>query len=339
MLSLRARVVVGALLWTVGLVLFTFGLLSFVFTHYPDLPFIGRRGSVHFIWASHAGLLAAIAVVALAVGAYHVRRGLAGVSQLRENLAAVREGRTHRVEGRYVPEVQPVVDDLNALLDHRENAVRRAVAKAGDLAHGLKTPLAVLASEAERVAAGGQTELAGSILQQIDRMRRQVDYHLAHARAAASGATPGARSSIRESADALARTLMRLHADRNLHIDVRVSATHAVRVQREDLDEMLGNLLDNACKWARGHILVESTQDEANATITIEDDGSGLRVEMRDAVLYRGVRADEQAPGHGLGLAIVRDLAEVYGGTITLDHSPLGGLRAVLRLPQSAGSQ
>src|SRR5688572_20822424 len=213
MLSLRARVVLGSILWTIGLVLFSFGFISWVFLYHPGMRFFGRNGGIHFIWASHAGLLAAIATLALAIGAYHVRRGLAGVTQLRTNLASVREGHHQRVEGRYVPEVQPVVDDLNALLDHREQAIHRAVAKAGDLAHGLKTPLAVLASEAERVAAAGQTELAAAIVQQIERMRRQVDYHLAHARAAASGATAGTRTSVRESAEALARTLMRLHAD------------------------------------------------------------------------------------------------------------------------------
>ena len=333
MLSLRTRVLLGACLWTVGLVLFSFGLISWVFRFHPDMPFLGRRGSIHFIWASHAALIALVAAVAMVAGFFQVRRGLSGVTHLRERLGAVRDGRGVRIEGKYVPEVQPLVDDLNALLEHREHAVRRAVAKAGDLAHGLKTPLAVLASEAERVAASGQSDLASSISQQIDRMRRQVDYHLAHARAAASGATPGARCVVRESADALARTLMRLHADRNLHVDIRVPASHVARVQREDLDEMLGNLLDNACKWARGHVRVESEQSPANVVIRIDDDGSGLRVEMRDAVLYRGVRADEQAPGHGLGLAIVRDLAEVYGGTIALDHSDLGGLRAILTLP------
>jgi signal transduction histidine kinase len=287
---------------------------------------------VHFIWASHAGLLLTIAILALAVGAYQVRRGLAGVTQLRTRLAAVREGRDARVEGRYVPEVQPVVDDLNALLEHREEAVRRAVAKAGDLAHGLKTPLAVLASEADRVQASGQTDLARSIAQQVDRMRRQIDYHLAHARAAASGAA-GARCDIRESADALARALARLHADRNLSIDVRVPGPLIVRVQREDLDEMLGNLIDNACKWARAKVVVDAGDNGADVVVTVDDDGPGLPGEMRRAVLERGVRADEQSPGYGLGLAIVRDLAEVYHGSIALADSPSGGLRATLRLP------
>src|SRR6185436_12197539 len=164
-------------------------------------------------------------------------------------------------------------------------AVRRAVAKAGDLAHGLKTPLAVLAREAECAGAAGQTELAASIVQQVERMRRQVDYHLAHARAAASGATLGARCAIRESADGLARTLLRLHADRSLAIDVRVSPSHVARVQREDLDEMLGNLLDNACTWTRRQVVVDSVEADRIVRVTVDDDGPGLPAAMREAVL------------------------------------------------------
>jgi signal transduction histidine kinase len=165
-------------------------------------------------------------------------------------------------------------------------------------------------------------------------MRRQVDYHLAHARAAASGAIPGARCSIRESADGLARTLLRLHADRSLSIDVRVSSSHAARVQREDLDEMLGNLLDNACTWTRTQVVVDSVETDRGVLLTVDDDGPGLPADMRQAVLVRGVRADEKASGSGLGLAIVRDLAEVYAGSLSLDDSPLGGLRAKLTLPR-----
>ena len=163
----------------------------------------------------------------------------------------MQSGAARRVEGHYPAEVQPLVTDLNALLAHQEEAVSRAIAKAGDLAHGLKTPLAVLANEADRAAAAGQPELAAAMTEQVERMRRQIEYHLAHARAAASGAAAGARASVADSAAGLARTLLRLHADRGLAIDVSVPADHAVRCQREDLDEMLGNLLDNACKWAK----------------------------------------------------------------------------------------
>lgn len=337
MLSLRARVVLGALLWTLGLVLLSFGFVAWVLRNYPDMPLLGRRGSLHFIWASHAGLIFLVAALAMVLGAFQVRRGLSGISQLRARLAAVRDQREVRVEGRYVPEVQPLVDDLNALLDHREQAVQRALSKAGDLAHGLKTPLAVLAAEGERAEAAGQTELGAAIRQQVDRMRRQLEYHLAHARAAASGRAPGTSCAIRDSALALARALARLHAERTRSIDVRVSPAHSVGVQRVDLDEMLGNLLDNACKWGRSRVVIDSREVEGTVQISVEDDGPGIDPALRTAVLQRGIRADEQAPGHGLGLAIVRDLAELYEGSITLADSPLGGVRAVLTLPCGDG--
>ena len=164
-------------------------------------------------------------------------------------------------------------------------------------------------------------------------MSRQVTYHLAQARAAASGATGGGQSSVKESAGGLARTLLRLHAERGIAIDVNVADDVTVRVQREDLDEMLGNLLDNACKWARRHVEATAVRTADVVTIVVDDDGGGITPDLREAVLQRGVRADEAAPGSGLGLAIVRDLAELYGGSISLDASPAGGTRASLSLP------
>jgi signal transduction histidine kinase len=164
-------------------------------------------------------------------------------------------------------------------------------------------------------------------------MRRHVEYHLAHARAAASGAVPGARCSISASAEGLSRTLLRLHADRHLSFHVSVPPDLAFKGQREDLDEMLGNLLDNACKWAASAVTLKAVADGSNVRVTVEDDGPGLDASMCEKVLQRGVRADEAAPGSGLGLAIVRDLAGVYGGSIALDRSALGGVRAQLTLP------
>jgi signal transduction histidine kinase len=220
-------------------------------------------------------------------------------------------------------------------------AVGRAIARAGDLAHGLKTPLAVLSHEADRAAAAGQHDLGGAMTEQIERMRRQIEYHLAHARAAASGATAGARSSVAASVAGLSRTLPRLHADRGIAIDAAVAADHAVRCQPEDLDEMLGNLLDNACKWGKSRVEIASAillskggrDEDALIEIRVDDDGPGLDPSMREAVLQRGVRADEAAPGSGFGLAIVREIAGLYSGSIALETSPLGGLRASLRLP------
>ena len=166
-------------------------------------------------------------------------------------------------------------------------------------------------------------------------MRQQVDYHLAHARAAASGATPGARCLVAESADGLVRTLPRLYADRGITIRSSIQPDHAVQAQREDLDEMLGNLLDNACKWAKTQVAIASSDESGSIVIDVDDDGPGLDPAKREAVLQRGVRADEAAPGSGLGLAIVRDLAELHRGSIVLGTSPTGGVRASLRLPRA----
>lgn len=326
-LSLRSRFLVGAMLWTIGLFIMAAAALITAMELHP-VP-IARM--THDVFTQPLVML--FGMFSMVAGFLQVRRGLSPINNLRARLAGLHEGRDRRIDGTYPTEVQPLVNDLNVLLDHREQAVRRAVAKAGDLAHGLKTPFAILALEAERARAAGHAEVAAAVMQQVVRMRRQMDYHLAHARAAASGASPGARCSIRESAEGLTRALLRLYAERGIAIDVHVSPDLSVRVQREDLDEMLGNLLENACKWGRSHVTIDASQAGAGVEIAVDDDGSGLAERMRETVLQRGVRADEAAPGSGLGLAIVRDLAEVYGGSISLDASPVGGLRARLRFP------
>jgi signal transduction histidine kinase len=227
------------------------------------------------------------------------------------------------------------VNDLNALLEDRERAVARALTTAGDLAHGLKTPLAVLAQEAEGADAAGHHDLAMTLGQMVERMQRQVDYHLARARATASArGAPGLRCAVLPSVEGLVRTMRRLHAGRELRIDADVSPAHEIRGRREDLDEMLGNLLDNACKWARSRIAISSANHDDDLLISVDDDGPGLDPSLRAQVLQRGVRADQQVRGSGLGLAIVSDLAELYGGSVALETSPLGGTRARLRLPR-----
>jgi signal transduction histidine kinase len=327
--SLRSRILLGAILWTVGLFGGAVLLSTAIMLHNPHYPIV-----LHYSAMFHGGVvLGAFVAVCILAGIAYVRSGLSPLDRLRGRLSAVREGSERRLDGRYPTEVQPLVDDLNALLEHRDQTVKRAIAKAGDLAHALKTPLAVLAHEAEVADRAGQGELAAVMRQQIERMRRQMHYHLAHARAAASGAAPGAHCSVLASAEGLARTLLRLHADRGLAIQVDVDPAHAVRGEREDLDEMLGNLLDNACKWARSRVAIASASTGSAIVITVDDDGPGLDASMRETVLRRGVRADEAAPGSGLGLAIVRDLVELYGGSIALSGSPLGGLRARLQLP------
>ena len=336
MRSLRARVLLGAALWTVGLL----SVWSIAITLN-----VGALYSVRIVH-QHGHAMAVLAILTAIAGFAVVRSGLDSLGEIRRRLRDIQNGGERRLQGRYPSEVQPLVDDMNALLAHQEQAVQRALAKAGDLAHGLKTPLAVMSQDAQRAAAAGQADLAAALGEQIERMRRQIEYHLAHARAAASGANAGARCSIAASAEPLARTLLRLYAARGITIDVLVPSGHEVRCQREDLDEMLGNLLDNACKWAKSRVVItsevlppEGGSHEPAVTITVDDDGPGLPEAMREAVLQRGVRADEAAPGTGLGLAIVRDLAEVYGGSVGLGRSRLGGLNARLLLPPATGAQ
>lgn len=276
-------------------------------------------------------VIGAVGLVLMLGGVLALRSGLKPLAELRVRLGGLRAGQARRVEGRYPDEIQPLVNDLNTLLENRERAVARALTTAGDLAHGLKTPLAVLTQEAERATAAGQVEIAGAIEQQVERMRRQVEYQLARARAA--GRAPGACCRVAESVEGLIRTLGRLHAELGLSIEARVAEDQEVAAQREDLDEMLGNLLENACKWAKGRIVVEAFEERDVVVMTVNDDGPGLAPLYREKVLQRGVRADEAAQGSGLGLAIVRDLAELYGGRITLGASGMGGLQARLELP------
>ncbi len=318
--SVRSRLLIGSIFWTAGLL---------AIAHLLSI-FLIRR--MHVLRVNLHSMILTAAVL-MGIGIWILMSGVSPLEALRAKLAAVREGRERRLEGKYPYEVQPLVSDLNALLDHREDTVRRALAKAGDLAHGLKTPLAILQQEAERAEANGHHELAATISQQVERMRRQVEYHLAHARAAGSGATVGAHASVAAAVEALSRTLLQLHSGRGIAIEIRVPPEHFVRCEREDLEEILGNVLDNACKWARSKVAVSSTQATERVTIVIDDDGPGLDASMRESVMQRGVRADEAAPGSGLGLAIARDVAELYGGSITLDAAAAGGLRARVELP------
>jgi signal transduction histidine kinase len=327
-MTLRLRIFFGAILWSMGLFLLSGMILTHYMLYVPQAPGIFHGVFVHYMMVIVVAMLAS-----MWLGLRQVRRGLASFSDLRTNLTSVREGRDTQLSGEYPAEVQPVVTELNALLSDREQRIAKAHRKAGDLAHGLKTPLTLLNQQAERARATGQTELAGAIMQQVERMRRQIDYHLAHARASASGGNPSARCHVLTSADALARTMQTIHADRQLTIDVHISHEHFVRSQREDFEEMLGNLVDNASKWAKSRVEVRSAVENNHVLTTVDDDGPGLDPSLRETVLQRGVRADEAAPGSGLGLAIVADLAELYGGSIVLRSSPLGGLRAELRLP------
>jgi signal transduction histidine kinase len=318
--SLQHRLVVLFAVWVVALLI----MVLFAMHFFP-------RDST-WAWRIHYGMPIGAGLAFMATGVFIVRRGLSPFFVLRERLAEVRDGRKARLEGDYPIEVTPLVDDLNLLLGDRENRVARAAARAGDLAHGLKTPLAVLMQDIGRADAAGQHELATSMRCQVERMRRQIDSHLAQTRATASGAS-GASANVGEALAGLVRTMERLYSDRGLAISIDASPELTVRVPAEDLEEMIGNLLDNACKWAASRVTLTAICRGSSVIIHVDDDGAGLADSMREQVLDRGVRADEAAPGSGLGLAIVRDLADAYGGSIVLDRSSAGGLRATLTVP------
>lgn len=202
----------------------------------------------------------------------------------------------------------------------------------GNLAHALKTPLAVLTNEAERA----DGHLASIVRRQTESMLRQVDHHLVRARTAATGALIGARAELAPIATDLIRTLGRIHARRGIEIASELPPGLAFRGERQDLEEMLGNLLDNAGKWAARSVRLTAARTDGLLTLTIDDDGPGLPPERRREVIERGARLDERVPGSGLGLAIVRDIALLYGGSLALEDAPEGGLRAVLTLPAAA---
>lgn len=281
------------------------------------------------LWLS----LGALALALIAAAVVQVSVGLRPLVRLRAELAAVRAGRRKRFGGDSPREVQPLLDDLNALLDHSEEVVVRARLQAGNLAHALKTNLAVLANEAEGEAAA----------RRVAEMRRHIDHHMARARAAAARGLPGVATPVADSAGALARVMEKLQGGGRgggrVTVAVRVPREHVFAGEREDLDEMLGNLLDNAFKWARSRVEVASRLEAGGMlAVVVEDDGPGLPADRRDAVLAPGVRLDESTPGSGLGLAVVRDVARLYGGDLRLGDSPLGGLRVELVLPVAAAS-
>ena len=325
-LSLRTHFVIGAVFWTFGL----FG-VAIVLWH---LVLGNREPPQTFLWfMHHAHAFGLLCIACLVAGAVQIRRGWRSISQIRAHLAALHALPGRRLEGVYPSEIAPLVADLNQLLEQRDVMVDQARATAGDLAHGLKTPLAIITQEAERAGRDGHAELAGALFEQVGRMRRQVDAHLARSRVDLSKHRVVTPIAAAEAVAGVVRTLSQLYAERGLTFTVDVDPALHVLVAREDLDELVGNLLDNACKWARTRCSVTVRQAGARVAVIVEDDGPGISAEMRSQVLTRGVRADEAVPGTGLGLAIVRDLTEAYGGKVVLDESPLGGLRAAIDVP------
>ncbi len=264
------------------------------------------------------------------VAFFQVVIALAPLRRLRGALASVRNSQTSRLEGSFPSEIQPLVEEFNTVLAQNSSVVERARTQAGNLAHALKTPLSVMANAVH----DKDDEQAQLIAHQVAVARQQIDYHLSRARVAASVGLPGARTPLAPVLAGLVRVMQRIHADRNLDfIQQAPERPLAFRGEQQDLHEMLGNLLDNACKWASRRIDISATQIDAELRIRIDDDGCGIGETECQRVLLRGERADEQVPGSGLGLSIVDELARLYGGRIELSRSVRGGLSVLLVLP------
>ncbi|HEX8214473.1 MAG TPA: HAMP domain-containing sensor histidine kinase [Allosphingosinicella sp.] len=279
-----------------------------------------RRTMVRSFGALGLGLLVLAALQAV-YGLWPLRR-------VRRAIASIRSGEKSRIEERFPQEIEPLTQELNALLEHNERQAEEARRHAGNLAHALKTPLTVITN----AAAAQSSDLPESVLREAGTMRRQVDHHLARARAIGRRSSAQARADVWPALEAVERAVGRLYE--NVTVDLAGDKKAAVRVERQDLDEMLGNLIENAAKYGGGRVFVTVAATPQCVEIEVEDDGAGIPEAQRISIFDRGARLDIEKPGTGLGLAIVRDVAEIYGGSIRLEESEdLGGLLARLKLP------
>lgn len=258
-----------------------------------------------------------------------VNWGLRPLSMVARGLNDVREGRSDDLRGSFPTEIEPLVTELNALIGFNKKVVERARTHVGNLAHALKTPISVLRNEASDY----KTPLSAKVVEQIDVMQGQVNYHLDRAQIIAKSGVLSAAHPVRPTIDGLVRAMAKIYREKGIDIDVKVAPTLKFSGEKQDLEEALGNLIDNACKWCRSSIVISGNQEKAMLVLDIDDDGPGLSTQEQKLAIKRGERLDEQTPGSGLGLSIVRDLTNAYGGDFTLARSPLGGLRARLAFP------
>jgi signal transduction histidine kinase len=283
------------------------------------------------------GTFTALGIVLLLTTVFQVRFGLAPLNRISQSIAAIRSGRAERLEGEFPVEIAPLARETNALIDANREIVERARTHVGNLAHAIKTPLSVIVTEA---TAHRADPFADKVLEQADVMRDQVAHHLERARIAARVTIVGTVTDVAPAIEALRRTMEKIHRDRGIVIEVQADPRARFRGERQDLEEMAGNLVDNACKWAASRVFIEVLVEQPAKPgaapmfrIIVDDDGRGLSEAERAQVSRRGQRLDESKPGSGLGLSIVVDLAALYGGSLTLGSAPIGGLRAELLLP------
>jgi signal transduction histidine kinase len=281
-------------------------------------------------------IFAALAVALLLTTALQVRFGLSPLKRISASLAAIRSGRAERLEGEFPVEIASLARETNALIEANREIVERARTHVGNLAHALKTPLSVIVNEA---GARPGDPLAQKVLEQADIMRDQVARQLERARLAARSSVVGTLIEVPPVVTALARTMEKLHREREIAIAVDLPEHACFRGELQDLEEMIGNLVDNACKWAQSRVAIEVMSDRLESAgkprvrVIVDDDGPGLSPAERAQVPLRGQRLDQTKPGSGLGLSIVVELAGLYGGLLTLGTAPIGGLRAELALP------
>ncbi len=274
-------------------------------------------------------MLLALGLIILA--ALQTFYGLWPLRAVREAIAEMRSGRESRVKQALPDEVMPMVNELNALLDHNEKQAEESRRHAGNLAHALKTPLTVIMNSATAKAG----DLDETVIREATTMRRQVDHHLARARAVGRRGHSHSRADVWDSLESVERAVSRLYS--HVRLDMAGDKTLAARVERQDLDEMLGNLIENAAKYGGGSVFVTVEENSGYVELLVEDDGKGIPEAERERIFDRGVRLDTGKPGTGLGLAIVRDVAEIYDGSVALEESDdLGGLLVRLRLPKAA---
>jgi signal transduction histidine kinase len=290
------------------------------------------------IWQFQITLIITFAILAVALAAasaLQVRYGLRPLRNLRDEVVAIRKSEKDKIEGSFPEDLAPLASELNLLIASNRDILERARTQVGNLAHALKTPLSVLMNEARAES----SSLADKVNEQAAIMSDQVTWYLDRARAAARAAVVGAASDVEPVVSSLLRTFHKIYGDRAIAFHGEVEPSLRFRGERQDLQEIIGNLVDNAGKWARSRVelsansVAVASAERPSLEIMIDDDGPGLPENQRQEALARGRRLDETKPGSGLGLSIVADLVAAHGGEIALETSPLGGLRVRLRLP------
>ncbi|HEY1029459.1 MAG TPA: ATP-binding protein [Pseudomonas sp.] len=278
------------------------------------------------------GLGGAALLLILVAQRYTVRRALRPLEQVRQQIVQLQQGRRTELDAKVPEELESLVAQINHLLAHTEDTLKRSRNALGNLGHALKTPLAVLISLAGREELAAHPALRASMREQLEQIEQRLSRELGRARLAGE-ALPGARFDCAQELPGLFATLEMIH-DRGLSLEWQASEGLILPRDREDLLELLGNLLDNACKWAEQRVKLTVEEGDEGYRLCVDDDGPGIDAERREAVLGRGTRLDEQVAGHGLGLGIVRDIIEAWNGRIELQDSPLGGLRVMVSLPR-----